>query len=98
MKQTLTRYSMDYKGLPFEESTGDWVAYSDTIQEPEVVAWQFFNPTDQKWHTGSNENNHRQNTLDAGFFIRDLTPTQYYGKAELIGSTASNITSFSKST
>lgn len=40
----------------------------------EVVAWQFF--SDGKWYIGSELNNHRQNTEEAGFLVRDLSPTE----------------------
>lgn len=34
------------------------------------VAWQYFHGG--KWHSGNNENNHRENTEAEGFPIRDL--------------------------
>lgn len=37
-------------------------------QEP--VAWQFFD--NGEWHTGSDRNNHRQNTEAAGYQVRNL--------------------------
>lgn len=39
----------------------------------ESVAWQFFQ--DGKWWVGSEYNNHKQNTIDAGFPVRELYPT-----------------------
>ena len=38
--------------------------------KPEV--WQFFSRG--KWHTGMNCNNHKQNTIDADYPVRDLYP------------------------
>lgn len=40
----------------------------------EAVAWQFFQ--DGKWWNGSEQNNHKQNTIDAGFQVRELYTTQ----------------------
>ena len=36
------------------------------------VAWQFYQ--DGKWHTGMEHNNHKQNTIDGGYPVRDLCP------------------------
>lgn len=38
--------------------------------DSEPVAWQFFQ--DGEWFIGSNKNNHKQNTIDGGFLVRDL--------------------------
>lgn len=38
------------------------------------VAWQFFQ--DGKWHIGSDKNNHRANTEEEGFPVRDLCVCQ----------------------
>jgi hypothetical protein len=40
---------------------------------PEPCGWQFFQ--DGKWHNGMETNNHRKNTEDAGFPVRDVYPS-----------------------
>lgn len=40
----------------------------------EAVAWQFFD-ADLKWHNGYDTNNHKKNTIDAGYKVRDLYTT-----------------------
>lgn len=41
------------------------------FESTEIVAWQFFQ--DGEWHNGSNKNNHKQNTIDGGYPVRDLS-------------------------
>jgi hypothetical protein len=40
----------------------------------EDVAWQFYQ--DGKWHNGMETNSHKQNTIDAGFPVRELYASQ----------------------
>lgn len=40
------------------------------FESREIVAWQFLQ--DGEWHNGSNKNNHKQNTIDGGYLVRDL--------------------------
>lgn len=36
------------------------------------VGWQFFCPTSKEWHIGSDKNDHRKNTVEGGYQVRDL--------------------------
>jgi hypothetical protein len=46
-------------------------ALAEPVQEP--CGWQFYQ--DGKWHNGMETNNHRKNTEDAGFPVRDVYPS-----------------------
>lgn len=49
------------------------LAFANAIQSHsggEAVGWQFLD--EGKWHQGSNLNNHKQNTIDGGYEVRDL--------------------------
>ena len=60
------------------------------IDKCEPVAWQFYQ--DGKWHNGMDTNNHKQNTIDAGFPVRDIftspQPREQYKNAVCRGSWA----------
>ena len=47
------------------------LAESAPVQEP--CGWQFYQ--DGKWYNGMEINNHRKNTEDAGFPVRDVYPS-----------------------
>jgi hypothetical protein len=43
------------------------------VSSQEPCGWQFYQ--DGKWHNGMETNNHRKNTEDAGFPVRDVYPS-----------------------
>ena len=54
------------------------------IDKCEPVGWQFYQ--DGEWHNGMETNNHKENTIDAGFPIRELyTSPQPIEKCEPVG-------------
>ena len=59
--------------VPVSVKLIDIITNAPSIEQGEPVAWQFYQ--DGKWHYGANTNNHKQNTIDGGFPVRELYTT-----------------------
>ena len=74
-------YEVDRCTHPINEVFPVYTAPPKPEQEP--CGWQFFQ--DGQWHNGSMLNNHRQNTEDAGYEVRDVYPPPLKPDAWLSG-------------
>ena len=68
-EEQLTFDYSDYEELM--DSFNDSMGNGEVIME-KTVLWAFFEPKTSEWHIGSNSNNHRKNTEEAGYLVRDL--------------------------